>query len=114
MMRLRMTAVVLVGALALAGAALADDNDLGKKIYAQKCASCHGADGKGNAKMGAMLKVSIPALVGGPTRTDAELVKIISEGKKPMPAFANKLSKEELDAVVHFAKELATGHVAGK
>ncbi len=113
-MRLCMTAIALVGALALAGAALASDNELGKKIYAQKCASCHGADGKGNAKMGEMLKVSIPALVGGPTRTDAELVKIISEGKKPMPAFAKKLSKEELDAVAHYAKELAAGHMAGK
>ena len=113
-MRSRMTAMALVAALALAGAAFAEDNELGKKIYAQKCAGCHGADGKGNAKMAERLKVSIPALTGGPARTDAELLKIISEGKKPMPAFGRRLSKEELNAVTHYAKELATGHVAGK
>jgi cytochrome c6 len=113
-MRARLTAMALVGALALAGAALAEDNELGKKIYAQKCAGCHGPDGKGNTKMAERMKMTVPALAGGPTRTDAELLKIISEGKKPMPAFGQRLSKEELDAVVHYAKELATGQVAGK
>ena len=113
-MRAGMIAVTLVGALALAGAASGGDADLGKKIYGEKCAGCHGADGKGNAKMSERLKVSIPALAGGPTRTDAELVQIISDGKKPMPAFGNKLSKEELGAVAHYAKELSTGKVAGK
>ncbi|MEW5822782.1 MAG: c-type cytochrome [Pseudomonadota bacterium] len=40
------------------GVAQANDNDAGKNLYAQKCASCHGANGEG---MG-----TFPALAGKP------------------------------------------------
>jgi len=85
----------------------------GAADYTAKCATCHGADGKGNAKMEQMLKVKIPALAGSALKPDAELLKLVSEGKKPMPSFAKSLSKDEIDAVVQYAKELATGKVAG-
>ena len=103
-----MVAVVL-GALAMASTAAAADVELGKKIYAQKCAGCHGPDGKGNAKMAETLKVKIPELAAAAAKTDSELLKIISEGKKPMPSFGKSLKKDELDAVAHYAKGLATG-----
>ncbi|MBI4635136.1 MAG: cytochrome c [Candidatus Rokubacteria bacterium] len=108
-MRMVSTAVVLLGALVVASAAAAADLELGKKIYGQKCASCHGPDGKGNAKMAQMLKVQIPDLAVAASKSDAELLKSVSEGKKPMPSFGKTLSKDELDAVVHYAKGLATG-----
>ena len=112
MRSLSMVAVVL-GALVLASTAAAADLELGKKIYAQKCAACHGPDGKGNAKMAETLKVKIPALADAAAKTDSELRKAVAEGKKPMPPFGKTLSKDELDAVVHYAKGLATGKVAG-
>ena len=105
---LSMVAAAL-GALAMASTAAAADVELGKKIYAQKCAGCHGPDGKGNAKMAETLKVKIPELAAAAAKTDAELLKAISEGKKPMPGFGKSLKKAELDAVVHYAKGLATG-----
>ena len=103
-----MVAVVL-GALAMVSTAAAADVELGKKIYAQKCAGCHGPDGKGNAKMAETLKVKIPELTAAAAKTDAELLKAISEGKKPMPSFGKSLKKDELDAVAHYTKGLATG-----
>lgn len=112
MRSLSMVAVVL-GVLVLASTAAAADPELGKQVYAKKCAACHGPDGKGNAKMAEMLKVKIPALTAAAAKTDAELLKAVSEGKKPMPPFAKTLSKDELDAVVQYAKGLATGKVAG-
>ena len=54
-----------------------------------------------------MLKVKIPPLAEAAGKTDAELLKLVSEGKKPMPSFQKSLSKGELEAVVHFVKELA-------
>ena len=112
MRSLSLVAVVL-GAFALASTAAAADLELGKKIYAQKCAGCHGPDGKGNAKMAETLKVKIPELAVSAAKTDSELLKAISEGKKPMPSFGKSLNKNELDAVVHYAKGLATGQAAG-
>lgn len=112
-MRFVTGAVALVGALVLASTAAAADLELGKELYTKKCAGCHGADGKGNPKMSQMLKVTIPDLSAGVAKTDADLVKLVSEGKKPMPSFAKSLSPDEVKAVVEYAKRFATGRTAG-
>ncbi len=49
-----LTAVLVVG-LAPAFPADAADPALGEKIYLKRCASCHAADGRGNAKMAGIL-----------------------------------------------------------
>jgi mono/diheme cytochrome c family protein len=49
-----MTAGLAAG---MAGAAQAQDVDVGKSEYQSSCASCHGADGKGNGPLRAQLKV---------------------------------------------------------
>lgn len=108
-MRVLSIVVALFGALAVASTAAAADLELGKKVYAAKCASCHGADGKGNAKMAGMLKINIPDLSGSKGKSDAELLKLLSEGKKPMPSFGKSLSKDEMEAVLSYAKALAKG-----
>ena len=108
-MRVLSIVVALLGALAVASTAAAADLELGKKVYAAKCASCHGADGKGNAKMAGMLKITIPDLSGSKGKSDAELLKLLAEGKKPMPSFGKSLSKDEMEAVLSYAKALAKG-----
>lgn len=105
-MRVLSVLAALVGALLLASTATAADLELGKKVYTAKCVSCHGADGKGNAKMAGMLKVTIPDLTGAAKKSDADVLKLLAEGKKPMPAFGKSLSKNELDAVLQYAKSL--------
>ncbi len=105
-MRLLSTVAVLLSAVALASMAAAADLERGKQIFAQKCAACHGPDGKGNAKMEEMMKVKIPALASGVTKSDAELLKILSDGKPPMPPFGKSLNKEEMDSVLHYVKKL--------
>ena len=107
-MRVLSIVVALLGALAVASTAAAD-LELGKKVYAAKCAACHGADGKGNAKMAGMLKITIPDLSGSKGKSDAELLKLLAEGKKPMPSFAKNLSKDEMDSVLSYTKALVRG-----
>ncbi len=112
-MRTKVLAVVMTGALALASTAMAADLELGKKVFTQKCAGCHSPNGKGNPKMETMLKTKIPDLTANLNKTDSDLVRFVSEGKRPMPSFKT-LSKDELDAVVHYVKSLSTGATAGK
>lgn len=104
-MRVFSATLVIAAALALASTAAGQESELGKTVYAKRCASCHGADGKGNAKMEAMLKTKIPALTAT-AKTDAEIHQLLVEGKKPMPSFKS-LTKEEMDAVTAYTKALS-------
>lgn len=68
----------------------------GKSIYAANCASCHGADRKGNASSG------FPSLAGiGSRRPAPYLHQVVLQGKGMMPSFA-RLSQGERDAVVAY------------
>jgi len=79
----------------------------GASIFASRsCGNCHGKDGKGVARVAKMLKADAEAmdLTGKEAkgRTDAELAGIITNGADggKMPAYAGKMTKEEIDAVV--------------
>ncbi|WP_249730369.1 cytochrome c [Paenibacillus sp. J2TS4] len=63
-------------------------------LYKKQCISCHAADLSG--KVG-------PDLRGiGATRTEEELVEIIQDGSKGMPAFQKILSVEEIEALAQW------------
>ena len=78
---------------------------LGSRIYTEKCAVCHGANGEG---------INAPAL-GNPmllaTATDHFLRYAIAEGRDgtPMEAFKNSLNDDEIDAVTAFIRSRASG-----
>ena len=60
-------------------------NRAGSAIYQERCASCHGADAKGNGPVAQVLKVAPPDLTGisrrnGGTFPAARVVKIITSG----------------------------------
>jgi mono/diheme cytochrome c family protein len=69
-----------------------------RRIYLDKCARCHGDTGKGDGRdairyFPAPTDFTDAALMSA--ATDGELFYKISEGKKPMPVFKNKLSEDE-------------------
>jgi cbb3-type cytochrome c oxidase subunit III len=73
------------------------------KTFNEKCAMCHGEDGKGKTK-------GTPDLTNAEWQkkeTDAEFTEMIKAGKKPMPAFAGKLSDEEIKALVGYVRSFA-------
>lgn len=69
----------------------------GAALFADSCAGCHGEDatGIGNA----------PSLVGTALNADAIRTTII-EGRGAMPAYGDRYSGEEVDALVQYVQGL--------
>ena len=104
--KLLITAVALtVSAPAIS--ARAADAAAGKAVYEKKCQNCHGADGKGDAKMAAKLKVEMSDLSKPSEKSDADLLKLLQEGKKPMPGYAKTLDAAAIENVLAYAKSLS-------
>ena len=83
-----------------------------KATFEAKCAICHGKDGKGATKMGEKLGVRdyTDAKVQDALKDD-EMTKAIKEGAKKddavtMKAFGDKLSADEIKALVQYVKSL--------
>jgi mono/diheme cytochrome c family protein len=83
-----------------------------KTNWANNCAQCHGASGKGDTKMGKMLSAMD---LTDPTKqssfTDAQATTAIRDGikqngKTTMKAFGGKLSDAEIKALVAYVRSL--------
>ena len=99
--------VFLAALLALATSATAADPD-GAALYTAKCASCHGADGRGDTPVGKVLKIR--SLLDPRWAADdapAAIAKAVREGVPGMPAMASKLSAAEIEAVAKATQALA-------
>jgi mono/diheme cytochrome c family protein len=85
---------------------LAADTNPGKANYDKLCASCHGADGKGNPAMAKVLGEKGLDLTSqeATQKSDEQLLKIIVEGAGKMPA--SKLTKEESKQVLGYVRSL--------
>lgn len=81
----------------------------GKKIYAQSCATCHGVTGKGDTPIANSLNPKPRNFVEGKFKygnKDADLVKIISNGKGAMPPWKAALKPAQIDDVVAYIRSL--------
>jgi len=77
-----------------------------KSLFADKCARCHGADGRGRTVTGDML--GVPDFTDESwwkgDRTDARLKTSVAEGRDEMPAFGRKLTRREIAALVAYVR----------
>jgi cytochrome c6 len=95
----KMFALAIVATMAMPLFAAAD----GAATFKAKCAMCHGPDGaKINAGMG-MPAINTPAVKA---KGAAGLTTAVAKGQGKMPAFAGKLSDDEISAVVKFVLTL--------
>lgn len=105
------TTLLLAGCALALGTGWAADAPDTAKIYASKCAMCHAKDGKGNPAMAKMYKIDpkLMSLVGEDTakHTDAELIKITTDGLEKMPAYKGKLTETEIKDLVAYIRTLA-------
>jgi mono/diheme cytochrome c family protein len=82
----------------------------GMQTYRQHCQKCHGENGNGKGEKAAELSVAPGDFTDvGKMRdlTDGELFWEITKGRRPMPAFADKLSDQERWQVVDFIRTFA-------
>jgi mono/diheme cytochrome c family protein len=106
---MRMTMAFIAGLLLSAAPAAAQPAD-GKAVYEKNCASCHGADGKGNAQKEKVLKLEPGSTnlgrdaVAGQSKDEKKT--ITTDGKGKMPAYGKKLSQPEIDAVSEYTMQL--------
>ena len=109
-------AIVVVSALLLIGQT--DAIALGRQVYAENCAACHGPNGEGGnpaAPLSTNAQGKYPAPPhdhSGHTwhHADGLLKEIIRDGSfspdfvSEMPAFGEKLSEAQIDAVLAYIK----------
>jgi mono/diheme cytochrome c family protein len=80
--------------------------DAGADVYKAKCATCHGATGAGDTAMGKNLKLKDLGSPEVQKLSDAELTTVIEKGKKPMPGYEGKLTKEQIQDLVKHIRSL--------
>lgn len=105
-MRTMFRALMVVLAIAFVMSITAFAADATADIYKAKCASCHGADGKGDTPAGKGMKIKDLASEDVQKMSDADLAGIIEKGKKPMPGYEGKLTKEQTDSLVKWIRTL--------
>jgi mono/diheme cytochrome c family protein len=69
-----------------------------REIYRDKCAQCHGDSGKGDGPQAWMQKPSPGDLTDGPhmnALTDGNIFYQITQGRRPMPSFKNRLTPDQ-------------------
>jgi len=99
------TATALVAANLLIAPARSEDKSAG--LYKQKCAACHGADGKADTPTGKSMKIrafSDPAVT---KMSDEDLAAVIDKGKGKMPGYGKSMKPDEIKAMVAFVRGLA-------
>src|SRR5438046_10325764 len=83
-----------------------------KTNWANNCAQCHGANGKGDTKMGKMLNaMDLTDPKKQSSFTDAQAAAAIKDGikqngKTAMKAFGGKLSDDEIKALIAYVRSL--------
>jgi mono/diheme cytochrome c family protein len=82
----------------------------GRKIYAEKCASCHGKQGEGRGELSKSLNPPPPDLTNRhmmEEMSDGEIFWKITTGKGAMPSYKKELTAKERWDLVNYIKSLA-------
>jgi mono/diheme cytochrome c family protein len=80
-----------------------------KEIWERRCTVCHGADGRARTKKGRELKTrDLTRPKWQQQTTDQEILEAITNGipKRKMPAFKDKLSADEIQALLPYVRAL--------
>ena len=81
--------------------------DGGAVLYKTKCATCHGADGKGGTAVGKANKIRDLSSADVQQQSDADLTTVITAGKGKMPAYGKSLKPDQVKDLVAYIRSLA-------
>ena len=77
-------------------------------LYAQRCFNCHGANGRGDGPMAALLPVLPPDFRDTVQRkSNPQIKRLITDGKGVMPAFEPALSQSEINDMLQMVRFLS-------
>ncbi len=82
----------------------------GQEIFQQKCILCHGQDGKAQTDMGKKVEAADLTSSNVQQLSASEMTKIVKSGKGKMPSFDEKLSNDQIKAVVGYVRTLGQKH----
>jgi len=72
---------------------------LGQAVFESQCVGCHGADGKGGLSGARDLTAT--------EKSRDEMLAIVHDGKNAMMPYRNRLTEDQIDAVVSYVESLA-------
>jgi mono/diheme cytochrome c family protein len=80
----------------------------GKAIYTQNCKSCHGVKGMGDGDKSKTIEISCGDFTSSDFASQSEGTAYwkVTQGRKPMPSFKDKLSDTERWQVVAYIRSL--------
>ncbi|MCH7517121.1 MAG: cytochrome c [Bacteroidetes bacterium] len=83
---------------------------LGKSLYTQQCATCHGESGLGDGSAARFLQKHPRNLttLEFQSQTDGEIFWKIDNGNSPMPAFNDMLTEKQMWIVVNYLRTFAS------
>lgn len=83
-----------------------DEFAFARANYAKHCSACHGDEGKGGLVKVEDKKLKVPNFTEGHAlkHDDADFVEQIHKGGDGMPSFKDKLSADEINALVRFIR----------
>lgn len=77
----------------------------GQKVFQEKCAMCHGADGTGNTAVGKSLNAADLHSDAVQKMTDAAISTQIESGKGNMPPFKGQLDKDQISDLIAYVRQ---------
>ena len=105
------TAYAVILAVGLCSLSAQAQDKKTERTWKAKCASCHGADGKGDTDQGKKMKIADMTTAEWHTKTtDAKIREAILNGVKTadgeMQAYKDSLSSEQVDGLVNYIHTL--------
>ncbi|MGH9501499.1 MAG: c-type cytochrome [Terriglobales bacterium] len=100
-------AALLLGITLTAIPAASQGASSGASVYKAKCETCHGQDGSGNTPVGKSLQVADLRSATVQSKSDAELIQSVTDGKGNMPGFKGNITDDEIQAAVKFVRSFA-------
>ena len=79
----------------------------GEATYKAKCQMCHGATGMADTGAGKSMKVKPATDPDVKKMSEAEMIKVTTDGAGKMPAYKGKLSDAEIKAAVEFFRSFS-------
>jgi cytochrome c6 len=78
----------------------------GQEIFQEQCVGCHGPDGHAQTDMGKKVGAADLTSDAVQHQSDSQLEKVVKGGKKKMPAFGEKLSDDDIHALIAYVRTL--------